>query len=88
MVSVGGWHNFIVRGVGGTIVFRDATLGQCSSMDMFVCCIKVSLYIQGSPSGCVRREIPGVTQFEKGHEGNTAVVTAYLCWREHGIYRS
>ena len=28
--------------------------------------------------------IPGVTQVdEKGHEGNTAVVTAYLCWRKH-----
>ena len=36
------------------------------------------LYMQGSPSGCVRREIPGVTQVDqKGHEGNTAVVTAY-----------
>ena len=36
------------------------------------------IYIQGSPSGCVRREIPGVTQVdEKGHEGNTAVVTAF-----------
>ena len=34
--------------------------------------------IEGSPSGCVWREIPGVTQVnEKGHEGNTAVVTAY-----------
>ena len=33
----------------------------------------------------MRREIPGVTQVdEKGHEGNTAVVTAYLCWRKHG----
>ena len=32
----------------------------------------------GSPSGCVRREIPGVTQVEKGYEGNTAVVTAYV----------
>ena len=43
-------------------------------------------YIQGSPSGCVRREIPGVTQVdENGHEGNTAVVTAYcLCWRKGG----
>ena len=38
------------------------------------------IYIQGFPSGCVRREIPGVTQVdEKGHEGNTAVVTAYIC---------
>ena len=28
----------------------------------------------------------GVTQVEKGHEGNTAVVTAYyVCWRKHGI---
>ena len=50
---------------------------------------KHSLYIviRGSPSGCVRRKIPGVTQVhEKGHEGNTAVVTAYVCWRKHGIY--
>ena len=32
---------------------------------------------EGSPSGRVRREIPGVTQVdENGHEGNTAVVTA------------
>ena len=47
-------------------------------------------FVQGSPSGCVCREIPGVTQVdEKGHEGNTAVVIAYtpeqyLCWRKHG----
>ena len=50
-------------------------------------CQKTHLYvvIQGSPSGCVRREIPGLTQVdEKGHEGNTAVVTAYLCWRKYG----
>ena len=27
----------------------------------------------------------GVTQAdEKGHEGNTAVVTVYLCWRKRG----
>ena len=52
---------------------------------------KTHLYtvIQGSPSGCVRREIPGVTQVdEKKHEGNTAVFTAFfICWR-HGIYLS
>ena len=49
----------------------------------------VYICIQGSPSGCVRREIPGVTQVdEKRHEGNTAVVTAYICWRKHGIYLS
>ena len=24
----------------------------------------------------------GVTQVEKGHEGNTALVTAYICWRK------
>ena len=43
--------------------------------------------IQDSPSGCVRHEIPGMTQVdEKGHEANTAVVTAYICWRKHGIY--
>ena len=33
--------------------------------------------VQRSPSGCVRREIPGATQaYEKRHEGNTEVVTA------------
>ena len=31
-----------------------------------------------------RSEIPGVTQVEKGHAGNTAVATAYLCWVKHG----
>ena len=47
------------------------------------------IYIQGFPSGCVRREIPGVTQVdEKGHEGNTAVVTAYTYWSKHGTCRS
>ena len=41
--------------------------------------------IQGSPLGCVSREIPGVTQVdEKGHEGNTAVVTVHLRWSKHG----
>ena len=36
--------------------------------------------LQGFPSGCVRREIPGGSQVdEKGHKGNTAVVTAYFC---------
>ena len=45
------------------------------------------MIIQGSPSGCVRREIPGVMQVdEKRHEGNTTVFTAYVCWRKHGIY--
>ena len=29
-------------------------------------------------------EIPGVTQVENGHAGNTAVATAYLCWAKHG----
>ena len=38
----------------------------------------IHIYVQGSPSGCVRRDIPGVTQVDqKGHEGNTAVGTAY-----------
>ena len=51
--------------------------------------IVIQYSVQGSPSGCVRREIPGVTQVdEKGHEGNTAVVTAYICWRKHGIHLS
>ena len=46
---------------------------------------KTNLYtvIPGSPSGCVRREIPGVTQVGKGHEGNISVVAAYVCWRKH-----
>ena len=51
------------------------------------CALKTHLckVIQGSPSGCVWREIPGVTQVDgKGHEGDTAVVTAYLFWRKHG----
>ena len=50
-------------------------------------CAKKRLYIviQGSPSGCVWHETPGVTQVdEKRHEGNTAVVTAHLGWRKHG----
>ena len=35
-------------------------------------------YLQGYPSGCVWRTIPGVTQVdEKKHEGNTAVVTTF-----------
>ena len=37
---------------------------------------KKHTYIHGSSSGCVRTEIPEVTQVdEKGHEGNTALVT-------------
>ena len=44
----------------------------------------IYIYVQGSPSGCVWREIPGVAQVEKGHAGNTAVATAYLCWVKHG----
>ena len=37
----------------------------------------IYIYTQGTPSGCVRGELPGMTQVdEKGHEGNTAVVTA------------
>ena len=51
-------------------------------------CKYILVYIQGSPSGCVLREIPGVTQVEKGHAGNTAVATAYLCWVKHGHRRS
>ena len=49
----------------------------------------IYIFVQGSPSGCVRSEIPAVTQVEeKGREGNTAVVTAYICWRKHGIHLS
>ena len=34
------------------------------------------MYIQGFPSDCVSRKIPGVTQDDDvRHEGNTAVVT-------------
>ena len=29
------------------------------------------IYIQGSPSGCGQREIPGASQGEKGVTGNT-----------------
>ena len=29
-------------------------------------------------------EIPGVTQVESGHAGNTAVGIAYFCWVKHG----
>ena len=37
----------------------------------FSCLLRT--YIQGSPSGCVWSEIPGVTQVdEKGHEGNSS----------------
>ena len=40
----------------------------------FICMCEV----QGSPSARVRREIPGGAQVDqKGHEGNTAVGTAY-----------
>ena len=42
------------------------------------------IYIQISPSGCGLREISGMTQVEKGHAGNEAVATAYLCWVKHG----
>ena len=68
---------------------REKTRGQ--KMKKCRCAKKTRLYIviQGSSSGRVRREIPGVTQVDqKGHERKTAVVTAYLCWRKHGIYLS
>ena len=40
---------------------------------------------QSSSLGCVLRRIPGVMQVDlKGHEGNKAVATAYLCWRKRG----
>ena len=59
---------------------------------ILLCLRRVHIYsgAQGSPSGCVRREIPGVAQVdEKGHEGNTVqVVTAHLCWRNHGQINS
>ena len=50
----------------------------------FLSYILIYIYIEGSPSGCVLRDIPGVTQVEKGHAGNTAVATAYLCRVKHG----
>ena len=41
--------------------------------------IDICIYVQRSPSGCVRSEIPAVTQVgEKGHEGNTAVVATRM----------
>ena len=44
---------------------------------------RTSYIYKGSPSGCVWREILGLTQVdEKGHEGNTAVVTAYFVLEE------
>ena len=52
-----------------------------------MCTIKTFIHSNTRfPSGmCVTWNPPGVTQVdEKGHEGNTAVVTAYLCWRKHG----
>ena len=51
----------------------------------------IYICIQASPSECVRREIPGVTQVKKGHEGTSAVVTAYseyIYCRKHGTYLS
>ena len=33
-------------------------------------------------------EIPGVTQVENGHAGNTAVAAACLCWVKHGHRKS
>ena len=46
------------------------------------------IFIQGSPSGCVRSEILGVTHVEKRHEGNTEVVTGCICWMKHGMHLS
>ena len=68
---------------------------RTSCVESAACCINYGMIrsydtymlsiFQAPPSGCVRREIPRVTQVdEKGHEGNTAVATAYLCWRKHG----
>ena len=62
---------------------RKSSISQLSFINFSI------IYIQGSPSGCVRSEFPGVTQVdENGHKGNTSVVTAYICWRKHGIYLS
>ena len=37
------------------------------------------MYVQGSPSGCVRSEIPGVTQVDNnGHEGNSSSHSLYM----------
>ena len=46
------------------------------------------IHVQGSPSGCLLPEIAGVTQVERGHAGNTALATAYLCWVKHGQRKS
>ena len=43
--------------------------------------IYIYIYVQGSISRFVSREIPGVTQVENGHSGNTAAVAkVHLCW--------
>ena len=41
--------------------------------------VGIYIYTQGSPSGCVRLEIPGVTQVdEKGHKGNSSSHSLYV----------
>ena len=53
---------------------RGKTLGRKRKR----CRRDIYIYVQRSSSVCVWRDIPGVTQVdEKGHEGSTAVVTAY-----------
>lgn len=45
--------------------------------------------VQGSLSAFVLRVIPAVTQVdEKGYERSTAVITAFLWWRKHGLRNS
>ena len=82
----------ITPGTTGLVqLLTTANIASRFRCDLSDACVffTFSSILQGSPSGCVRREIPGVTQVEKGHERNTAVVvTADICWRKHGIYLS
>ena len=38
----------------------------------------IYIYIQGSPSGCVRRKIPGVTRVDEKALASNSVVTACI----------
>ena len=62
---------------------RETTCGRERKKCRRAKTTRLYIVIQGSPLGCVWREFPGVRQVEKGHAGNTAVATAYLCWVKH-----
>ena len=59
-------------------------------VDWPVCVLNARILIIGSPSGCVRSEISGMTQVdEKGREGNSSSHSLYMLeetWS--GIYLS